>query len=63
MSVALEMNLLSVAILPISLWTSFTVLGDAISNIAQTFSRFASIPLWDTMNPKNFPDAIPNVSC
>ncbi|XP_023886377.1 uncharacterized protein LOC111998512 [Quercus suber] len=33
--------------------------GDAISSMACTFSRFASIPLWDTMNPKNFPDATP----
>ena len=41
---AFEMNLLCAAILPVSFRTSFTILGDAISSMASTFSGFASIP-------------------
>ena len=59
LSVTLEMNLLRAATLPVSFWTSLMVLGEAISMMAYTFSRFASIPLWDTMNPKNLPEATP----
>jgi len=51
------MNLLSATILHVSFWTSLIVLGDVMSSMAHTFSRFASIPLWDTMNLKNFPVA------
>ena len=35
------------------------VLSEAILIMAYTFSEFASIPLWDTMNPKNFPEVTP----
>ena len=45
MFIALETNLLSAAILPVSFWTSLTVLGDAMSRMAITFSRFAFILL------------------
>ena len=41
---ALEMNLFRAAIHPVSLCTSFTVFGEAISSIAFTFSGFALIP-------------------
>jgi len=45
LSIALETNMLSVAILPMSFWTSFTILGDITSSMAHTFFRFAFIPL------------------
>ena len=45
LSVALETNLFRAVILPVSFWTSLTVLGKAILMIAYAFSRFASIPL------------------
>ena len=59
MFVALETNLLRVVILLVSFWTSLTVLGDVMLSMAYTFSKFASIPLWDIMNPKNFPEDTP----
>ena len=45
LSIALETNLFSAAILSVNFWTSFTVLGDVISSMTCTFSKFASIPL------------------
>ena len=54
--VVLEMNLFRVTIHPFSLYTSFTILG----SIAFTFSGFASIPCWETMKPRNFPNETPN---
>ena len=39
--------------------SSFTVFREDISRIALTFLGFASIPLWDTMNPRNFPKETP----
>ena len=35
------------------------VLGDVMLSMAYTFFGFAFIPLWDTMNPKNFLEATP----
>ena len=55
LSVALETNLFSAAILPFRLYTSLTVFGGASSIIARIFSGLTLIPHWDTMNPKNFP--------
>ena len=57
LSVALETNLFRAATFPVRLCTSFIVFGDLTSIITFTLSRFASIPCWDTMNPKNFPKA------
>ena len=56
LSVALETNLFWAATFPIKLYISFIVFGDLTSIIAFTLSGFASIPRWDTMNPKNFPE-------
>ena len=57
LSVALKTNLFKGATFPIKLCTSFTVFGELTSIIAFTLSGFASIPHWDTMNPKNFLEA------
>ena len=35
------------------------VLGETILIMAWNFSGFASIPLWETMKPKNLPEATP----
>ena len=59
MSVALETNLLRAATLPVRDFTSLIVLGELISRIALTFSGFASIPLYETINPRNFPEETP----
>ena len=61
LSVALETNLLRVATHPIRDWTSLILCGGFISRIALIFFGFASIPLCETMNPRNFPDATPKV--
>ena len=60
LSVALETNLFRAATLPFKLYTAFTVLGGSSSNMSRTFSGLTSIPLWDTMKPKNFPAVTPN---
>ena len=60
LSVALETNLFRAAIFPFKLWTSLTVLGGSNSIMARTFSGLTSIPLWDTMKPKNFLAVTPN---
>ena len=52
----LEMNLFRAATFPVKLCTSFIVFGDLISIIAFTLSGFASMPRWETMNLKNFPE-------
>ena len=59
LSMARETKQLRATTLPVRLYTSFTVFGGAISNMAFILSGLASIPLWDTMNPKNFPDETP----
>ena len=50
------MNLLRAATLPVRYYTSLVILGEDISRIALTFLGFASIPLYETMNPRNFPE-------
>ena len=60
LSMALEMNLFKATIRLVNLYTSFTLLGEVISSMAFTFSRLASIPCWETMNPKNLPNETPN---
>ena len=60
LSVALETNLFRATIFPFKLYTVFTVLGGSNSIIARTFFGLTSIPLWDTMKPKNFPAVTPN---
>ena len=52
----LEMNWFKVASRPVSLCTSLTHCGDLSLAIAFTWSGLASIPLWLTMYPRNFPD-------
>ena len=57
---AFETNVFRVATSPVSLCTSFTFLGEVMSSMALTFSRLASIPHWETVNPRNLPDKTPN---
>jgi len=54
-----EMNRFKAAILPVNCCSCFVVRGACISSTAQIFSGFASIPLLETMNPRNFPDETP----
>ena len=61
LSLAHETNLFNAAILPFKLCTSLTIFDGASSIIVRTFSGLTSIPLWDTINPKNFPVVTPNV--
>ena len=42
------------------LYTSLTFFGKVSSIIAYIFSGLTSIPLWDTMNLRNFPIVTPN---
>ena len=49
------MNLLRATTRPMILCTSLTFLGDSMFNIAWILSRFASIPLCKTINPRTFP--------
>ena len=60
LSVAFETNLFRAATFLVRDCTSLTIFGEDISRIALTFSGFASIPLCDTMNPRNFPEETPN---
>ena len=60
LSVTFEMNLFRAAILPFKLCTSLIVLGGSNFIMARIFFALTSIPLWDTMEPKNFPAVIPN---
>ena len=53
-SVALKTNLFSAATRPIKDWTSLMFFRGSMSNIAWILPGFASIPLCETMNPKNF---------
>lgn len=54
-----EANLLRAAILPVKFCTSFIFLGGLMSSIVLIFSRFASIPLSETMKPRNLPYPMP----
>lgn len=51
------MNLLNAVIYPVSFCTSFTDLWSCISRTALWW--VASIPLWETRNPRNFPAVKP----
>ena len=55
-----EMNRPSAVILPLSFWGSFKVLGAFILRMASIFFGFASMPLCEIINPKNFPAFTPN---
>ena len=56
---ALETNLLRAATRPVSDWTSLIFYGGFISNIAWILLELASIPLCETIKPRNFPDDTP----
>ena len=56
---ALETNLLRAATRPVSDWTSLIFYGGFISNIAWILLGLASIPLCETIKPRNFPDDTP----
>ena len=60
LSIAFVTNLFNDAILPFRLYTSLTIFSGVSSIIARTFSGLTSIPLWETMNPRNFPAVTPN---
>lgn len=51
---ACEMNQFKVATFLVRICTSFIVFGDVNSKMALTLSRFASIPRYDTMNPRSY---------
>jgi hypothetical protein len=59
LSVDQERNQFRAAIFPVSCYNCLIVLGGYISKTAFTFSGFASIPLCDTMKPKNLPEETP----
>ena len=50
------MKLLRAATFPMRDYTSLIVLGEEILRMALTFLGFASIPLYETINPRNFPE-------
>ena len=54
LSLALDMNRLRAAILPVRRCTSFIPDGDGMSSTAFILSGFASIPQWLTIKPRNF---------
>ena len=59
LSVAFETNLFNATTHSVTLCTSLTVLGKVMSSMALIFSWFASIPHWDTMKRRNFPNETP----
>ncbi|GKU93502.1 hypothetical protein SLEP1_g7095 [Rubroshorea leprosula] len=54
-----DTNLCRAAILPAKRCTSLIDFGGFISSIALIFSGLTSIPLLETMNPRNLPDSTP----
>jgi hypothetical protein len=50
------MNRFSAATFPVSLWISLVVFGGYISKIALILSGFASMPLYETIKPRNLPE-------
>ena len=56
LSVVFETNLLRAATRPARLCTSLTFFGSSMLSIAWILSGFASIPLCETVKPRNFPD-------
>ena len=59
LSVAFETNLFNATTRLVNLCTSLTVLGEVTSSMALIFTGFASIPRWDTIKPRNFPNETP----
>jgi hypothetical protein len=59
LSVEREMNLFNAASRPVSCCSCFVVFGDCISRTARIFSGLASIPLLETIYPRNFPEDTP----
>lgn len=59
--IGLEMNLLRTVIHSFSLSTSLIFQDNFMSVITQIFSMLASIPLSNTMKPKDFPKSKPKV--
>ena len=53
---ALKTNLFKATTCPISLCTSFTLLGEVMSNMALTFSGLAFMPRCETMKLRNLLD-------
>ena len=56
LSVDRDMNRFSAATLPVSLWISLVVFGGYISKIALILFGFASMPLCETIKPRNLPE-------
>src|SRR3954470_14989601 len=59
-SADLEINLLRAATQPASFRTSLTRAGASICSMALILSGLASIPRWDTKNPRSLPEGTPN---
>jgi len=59
LSEAFETNLLRAATHLVRLCTSLTFFGSSMLSIAWILSGFASIPLYETMKLRNFPDETP----
>ena len=59
LSVAFETNLLRSATHLVRLSTSLIFFGNSMFRISWILSRFASIPLYETIKPRNFLDATP----
>ena len=53
------MNLIRAATFPVSFCTSLGLRDGSMSRMAWIFRGFALMPLWLTMNPRNFPEATP----
>ena len=60
LSVTLETKWLRAATLLVSFCTSLTFLGEVMSSMAFTFFGLASIPCYNTIKPRNFPEETPN---
>ena len=54
LSVEREMNRFNATILPVNYWSCFVLWGACIFRIALIFSGLASVPLWETINQRNF---------
>jgi hypothetical protein len=59
LSALFDMNLFSEANLPVNFYTSLCVLGAFMRRMALIFSGFASMPLFEIMQPNIFPLLIP----
>ena len=55
-----DMNLFRAAVIPVNCWTSLWIRGAFSSWMALIWSEFTSIPLCDTMKPRNFREPTPN---